>query len=1232
MLPWLLAGGVGPALFGLPMNWPTDALLEVALRWFRRQRGNDDLNRLVQAATGTSVDLTRTEFDAVRDLLEDQETWSVARRETVEDLVARLASLLPPRDGRTASESRVAAAVITRGFLEFALASLDPKLFQQLMFARLGRIETGQANALDETLIALYSDLFTLLPQGPVQSDEIAKYLRGLIDWTSSDPWPRDLRLGGPVLTPASIERRRLVTVTPAGGRDLDADELARRSRRLVILGDPGSGKTWLAKRMVRRCAEEALNALTAGVPVDEVELPLYTTCRQLFAAGGDIRQAVVSSALDRLPESGGSRLATTLRMFFTERNAPTLLVIDSLDEAHGSSERLRQADTLPWRIVLTSRPSSWNHQLPIEQRDDSQLVGVLQPLRYPDDVEPFIQHWFTERPEWGKELSAKIARNPDLQQAVTVPLVLAFYCIVGIDRRLPEFRRDLYSRVIRRILTSSWRDSGDHMPDMQACLETLRGWAWSAAVSYPVSGVGTWLEDFPTQRALLGDVEREALDNVASPLGPPDIDTGMILRRFIDRSIHEHLVAEYVAGLPVDEAAESLLPHIWYDPAWGYAVPTAINMHPDRSRLLSELVCRAAGSAEVPGDLSVIDAGWEFRGLLARVAAESGEADWSTEMAELISNARVELARSGHTDDLGMAAAWRTSNRLARDALLQLVAGETRGRVVERLAIGVSQLDPTPDDLGQTRNILFRLLAHETDSWEVERLARGIAQLTTAADDKSQARIVLLGLLGRQTDSLVARELAVGIAQLEPTAKDVGRTLGMLLGLLSRQTDSQLATELARGVIQLAMLAEDKSQAGGILLELLSRQTDSQLAMQLAAGMVQLSATDKDKSQARAVLLGLLAGQTTGVAASWLAAAVAQLVPTEEDQSQARSVLLGLLSQQIDSQVATQLAAAIAQLAPTEEDKSQARDVLLEKLANPVDGWEAVKLTGGVVRLDPTTREVDKALGVLLGLLGRQTDSQVANELASGVTLLAQTQAKDRARSALLELLDRQTDGPVAAAMAVGIAGLDPTPEQARQARSVLLALLASEADGLRAVRLAGGVVQLGPTAEEARQARGVLLGLLASEADGLTAVRLAGGVDQFDPTAEETRQARVVLLGLLATETDRWEAARLVRGIVNLKPTVIDLSKWHEWVVPPSVELLAAVRHNSPLPEWLTALPSFTLLLDKGCFAVTRLLSAVLPGRLWFARWGSSSQRPNMMFRAVRPTRYTRGYYHHY
>ncbi len=111
--------------------------------------------------------------------------------------------------------------------------------------------------------------------------------------------------------------------------RDLDADDLAGRCARLVVLGGPCSGKTWLARRAARRCAERALRALEDGSPLDEVELPLYTTCARLAAAppGDGIRRAVVAGALGHLPDLGDARVLEALRVLFEERNAPVLLV-----------------------------------------------------------------------------------------------------------------------------------------------------------------------------------------------------------------------------------------------------------------------------------------------------------------------------------------------------------------------------------------------------------------------------------------------------------------------------------------------------------------------------------------------------------------------------------------------------------------------------------------------------------------------------------------------------------------------------------------------------------------------------------------------------------------------------------------------------------------------------------------------------------------------------------------
>ena len=617
MLEWLLGAGLGPAVVALPVNWAADMLADAARRWFRRLRRTDDLSRLVKAATGISVDLTEAEFTAVRELLEDPHTWDVVGGGSVDDLADQIAERLQPRGDRTVEGSHAAALVIARGLLEFAVADLDPRLFQQVLLARLQRMESDQARALDYALLGLHGrfgsvmEQFKLvlerLPPGSADHAEIAVYLRTLIDWLSIDPWPRDF--GASALTPTAVERKLLIAFTDQVEEEgVDADWLAQQCMRLVILGGPGSGKTWLARRIARRSAEAALDALAKGGRLDDVELPLYTTSSRLFRPGGDIREAIISSALNQIGDLGGSRIKVAVSEFFVERNSAVLLVVDALDEAHGSSERLQQADTLPWRIVLTSRPSAWRNQLTIDETDESRRVGELQPLRYPDDVTPFIRQWFGERPE-GSDLAGQIALRPDIQQAVTVPLILAFCCIVGSSGPLPEFRRDLYTKVLRRMLTGRWRDDDERDVDADACLEVLRTWAWSGAINDPVSGVGAWDDDIPTERVWLDESHRDAIDHIAAPSGPRDFDNGKIVRRFIHRSVREHFVAEYVAGLPADEAVEVLLPHLWYDPDWEYAAPAAIAMHPDHDQLLKKLICYAAGMDRFPVDMSVLDA-----------------------------------------------------------------------------------------------------------------------------------------------------------------------------------------------------------------------------------------------------------------------------------------------------------------------------------------------------------------------------------------------------------------------------------------------------------------------------------------------------------------------------------------------------------------------------------------------------------------------------------------------
>jgi len=1240
VLAWLIQGGVGPALVALPVNWAADECARLAKRWFRRLRRTDSLSRLIKAATGASADLTDAEFDAVRQLLEDQQTWIVVGRGTAEDLATLIASCLRPRDGLTVDESREAARTIARGLLEFVVADLDPPLFQQVLLARLQRLESAQASALDESLLGLYADLAAILaergeverrlflrvmrqldlvldrlPSGFAGHAEIGIYLTTLIRWMNADPWPRDRRFGGPILTPGAIERKLWVSETRQSSKQyLEADKLAKTCRRLVVLGGPGTGKTWLAKRSVRQCAEAALDALATGSSLDEIELPLFTTCSQLFHAEGNIRQAVVSTALDQLGDLGGSRLNAALCQFFTERNAPTLLVLDSLDEASGPEARLRQVDTLPWRIILTSRPISWNNQLSINDLDISDRVGTLQPLRYPDDVDPFIRRWFDKKPSWGREIAEQIARRPSLQKAATVPLITAFYCIVGGDKPLPDFRHDLYARVLRRMLTGRWRDRGDREINDEACLQVLEGWAWAGASSDPLSGVGTWADDIPSARSQGVQAEKEALDHVAGPLGPPDVDTGVIVRRFIHRSIREYLVARHVAALSAEQAVKELLSHIWYDPDWEYAAPAALAMHPKRDEVLQQLMRSAVRSDQTAADIFAIDGCWEFRRFLAQVAAETSPADWTPSSAEIIRRARSDLAITGQVEKLEVSAHWKSSNCEVQAALVDLIAaGEMDGR--DDLAQAVVRLAATNEERGQAKMALLdALISYNLFMDDCRQLADAVTQLGPTADDQRQARQVLVKNLSAQrlVDNI---SLQIDtIIRLEPTAGDLRKLrVGLLeqigdawpnwewvvdaaealvrlkwtredrqrfrMALLARlaMADAGDAEELATMVARFVVSENERTHAREELLRLLNGEAVDRAAAGLADAVAQLSVTAEERSQARQVLLQLLDGGTDSVAG--LADTTTRLAMTTAERVQTRGALLSLLNEETVTESSAWLAMAVAALDPTAEQRHQTRGAMLTLLARETSSWEARLLAEAVMQLGPTTQDRRQIRDRLLKLLAWENHGLKAASLGEMISRLEPT-VEDRclAREALLRLFIIDDSRYHVSTLAETLIRLSLTAEERTHVQKALLGRLARETRGHTASPLAEMIAGLDPTVEIRRQAREALLRVLGRETHASEVLLVTQPLARLEPTAEDQRRVRDALLSLLARTTSSGDARDLEDRLAQFRPTLHDLSKWRTWACPPTADLLAAVRQNSTLVAWLASLPSLS------------------------------------------------------
>ncbi|MGL5827691.1 MAG: NACHT domain-containing protein [Nocardioides sp.] len=489
------------------------------------------------------------------------------------------------------------------------------------------------------------------LPQSAVDSVDplgrsalLSAYLRTLINRLGADRWPADPRLGGPILRmgqhqvdlPArDVKRGRLVTAAEAS-----------RFRRLIVLGGPGAGKTWFAARAAIACAQDALHAITRGEDPHSVVLPVFVTVAALRdQAPCQIRDRLVAATLSSLGDAPNGALARTITS-----HEHVLVFLDSLDEAPGSDELLPLVDACEWSVVLTSRPAAWRHQLQVGNAvDEAELT--LEPLSYPRDVRHFVHAWFGDAGEApGERLLDRIAASPGLKEASRVPLLLAFFCLLGHDE-VDDNPDVLLDRTINRLLHGPWkRGRPDETLGIDRMHGVLRHWAWNATgfTSHQV-GVTPWsdvLEVEPTEHDIVA-TDLVALANVVPIVGPPAFDRSTQRRRFVHRALQEYLVASAITTRLACEAAAIIRAHLWAADDWSEVLPAVVRRHPNRIDLCAELLAGAPFTDLPPDSLPIVDFDGTLDRLLLTVAASIDPGQASSTITAHVHAARLRLLAS---------------------------------------------------------------------------------------------------------------------------------------------------------------------------------------------------------------------------------------------------------------------------------------------------------------------------------------------------------------------------------------------------------------------------------------------------------------------------------------------------------------------------------------------------------------------------------------------------------
>ncbi|MEX1363154.1 MAG: metallophosphoesterase [Nannocystaceae bacterium] len=243
------------------------------------------------------------------------------------------------------------------------------------------------------------------------------------------------------------------------------------RGERIVVLGDPGSGKSTLCKHITTTLAARE------GGPV-----PLLLTVRDWIAEGK--REGLLEMAA----REATRRLSVRTDEEALERlceQGTVVLIVDGVDEAadlelrRGLRDRVHgfAADRPNIPILVTSRITGYD-ECPIDEREFERLS--LEPF---DDeaIELFVRRWYdvvepddpTARMTKRVSLMNALEREPRAKALARNPLLATLIAMVHVSQaQLPGDRAKLYGMIVHLLLVTWPADRKRELPQLHGAVQ----------------------------------------------------------------------------------------------------------------------------------------------------------------------------------------------------------------------------------------------------------------------------------------------------------------------------------------------------------------------------------------------------------------------------------------------------------------------------------------------------------------------------------------------------------------------------------------------------------------------------------------------------------------------------------------------------------------------------------------------------------------------------------------
>jgi predicted NACHT family NTPase len=376
--------------------------------------------------------------------------------------------------------------------------------------------------------------------------------------------------------THLNILTTRLYVPIPADdSAPTDLDTAAQENRRLVIIGDPGSGKTTFlkhvafryCKQLSRARADRSEDLFPILIRVADLAEHIHRCQKQ---SGRPTTKESPAWLIDFLNAQNSECSWGLRRRFFKEKIASEscLLLLDGLDETPGVQERrsivrLIENATEAFRrcrFVITTRPSGYSESTVLSNFAEVRIGGLKSNLvelflrrwcncQFPDSVALAAQHC--------DELIAALKTRPDLSRLARNPVMLTALAVVHWNEKsFPELRVEVYESIILWLVRA--RESRPGRQAVERSLQFLQHLALAmqtAAQGQLVQVERDWAVSVLAAKFAPNDgVDGRAW--AASVIAGEEVDSGILVSRgnsisFWHRTFQEYLAARAISALP---------------------------------------------------------------------------------------------------------------------------------------------------------------------------------------------------------------------------------------------------------------------------------------------------------------------------------------------------------------------------------------------------------------------------------------------------------------------------------------------------------------------------------------------------------------------------------------------------------------------------------------------------------------------------------------------------------